>query len=72
MTKSGIDKLCKMFDHKCGISQTKAAKIMKCSQKHIRKTLKTKTSIRKRKKIKIPARTETQKSNARTLSGRIY
>jgi hypothetical protein len=32
MTKSGIDKLCKMFDHKCGISQTKAEKIMKRSQ----------------------------------------
>jgi len=72
MTKSGIDKLCKMFDHKCGISQRKAAKKMKCSYSLICKTLKTKTSIRKRKKIKIPARTETQKSNARKLSGRIY
>ena len=26
MTKSRFDKLCKMFDHKCGISQRKAAK----------------------------------------------
>ena len=31
MTKSGIDKFCKMFDHKCGISQRKAANKMKCS-----------------------------------------
>ena len=60
-----------MFDHKCGISQRKAAKKMKCCQSYICKTLKTKTSIRKRRKIKIPARTETKKSNARTLSGRI-
>ncbi len=28
MDKSGLTKLCKLFDHKCGISQRKGAKIM--------------------------------------------
>ena len=72
MTKSGIDKLCKIFVHKCGIFQRKAARKMKCDQSYICKTLKTKTSIRKRKKIKIPARTDIQKSNARKLCRRIF
>ena len=30
MTKSGLSKLSRLFDHKCGISQRKRAKIMKC------------------------------------------
>ena len=61
-----------MFDHICGISQRKAARKMKCDQSFICKTLKTKTSIRKRKKIKIPAQTDIQKSNARKLCKRIF
>ena len=72
MTDKAIDALAEMFDHKCGISQRKAARKFKCSQPYICKTLKTKTSIKKRKKIKIPARTEAKQLEARTLCGRIY
>ena len=32
MTKSGIKQLRRLFDNKCGISQTKAARKTKCSQ----------------------------------------
>ena len=49
MTKSGIKRLVKLFDHKCGISQRKAARKMKCSLPFINWALKNKTSIRKRK-----------------------
>ena len=52
MTKSGLSKLSKLFDHKCGISQRKGAKIMKCTPAYINKTLKTKTSIQKKKENK--------------------
>ena len=54
MTKSGIKRLVKLFDHKCGISQRKAARKMKCSQFLINLALENKTLIRKRKKTKIP------------------
>ena len=64
--KSGIIKL---VDHKCGISQRKAARKIKCNQSFICKTLETKTFIRKRK---IPARTDFQKSNALKLCDRIF
>ena len=67
MTKSGLSKLSKLFDHKCGISQRKGAKIMKCILAYINKTLKTKTSIHKGKKTKIPKRTTSQKDKIRTL-----
>ena len=62
MDKSGLTKLCKLFDHKCANSQRKGAKFMKCSQYYINKTLKRKTSLQKRIKKKIPKRTSTQKA----------
>ena len=49
MTKRAISQLTKLFDHKCGISQRIASKNFKCSQSLISKTLKTKTSIKKKK-----------------------
>ena len=61
-----------IFDHKCGVSQIKAARKMKCDQSYIYKTLETNTFVRKRKKIKIPARTDIQKSNARKFCKRIF
>lgn len=72
MTKSGLSRLCKLFDHKCGISQRKSARIMRCSPSLINKTLKVKTLIRKRKKTKIPCRTSDQKAKIRSLCSRLY
>ena len=72
MTKNGIKRLVKLFDHKCGISQTKAARKMKCSQPLINWTLKTKTLIRKRKKTKIPKRTVAQKAKIRPMCRKLY
>ena len=48
MTKSGIKRLVKLFDHKCEISQLKAARQMKCTQLLVDWTLKNKTTISKR------------------------
>ena len=72
MTKKAIQKLVSMFDHKCGISQTQAARKFNCSQKHICKTLATKTQMRTRKKMKIPMRSEKQKALARTKCSRLF
>ena len=66
------DNLIRNFEHKCGISQLKYAKKLKCSHQYISKTLKTKTSIRKRKKIKIPKRTDAQRARIRRLCGHLY
>ena len=72
MTKCAISQLTKLFDHKCGISQRIASKKFKCSQSLISKTLKTKTSIKKRKQMKIPSRTESQRAKNRRLCGQLY
>jgi hypothetical protein len=72
MTSNNIKKLKNMFDHKDGVSQRQAARLFNCSQKYISKTLKMKTGIRMRKKIKIPKRTDLQKSEAKTKCGRLY
>ena len=72
MTKRAISQLTKLFDHKCGISQRIASKKFKCSQSLISKTLKTKTSIKKRKQMKIPSRTESQRAKNRRLCGQLY
>ena len=62
----------KLFDHKCGISQRKAAKKMKYSQFLINRALKNKTSIRKRKKTKIPKRNDAQKAKIRPMCRHLY
>ena len=72
MTKAGIKELARLFDHKCGISQRKAARIMKCSQQVINWTLKNKISIKKRKKIKVSKRTDTQNDKIRRLCRQLY
>ena len=58
MTSNKIDQLKKMFNNKDNISQTQASRKFNCTQQYISKILKTKTEIRKRKKCKIPSRTD--------------
>ena len=72
MAKRAISQLTKLFDHKCGVSQRIASKKFKCSQSLISKTLKTKTSMKKRKQMKIPSRTESQRAKNRRLCGQLY
>ena len=71
MNKKGINALSKAFEHICSISQRQAARKFKCTQQYISKTLKKKTSIRYRKKTKIPARSETQKTKIKTRINRM-
>lgn len=71
MTKRNIKRLKDMFDHKDGVSQRQAARKFNCSQPHICNTLAAKTSIRSRKKIKIPKRTEQQQAVAQTKCSRL-
>jgi hypothetical protein len=68
-TKTEINRLVATFDQKEGISTRNAARKFKCSQSMIRYVLKTRTSIRHRKKTAIPDRTQrakrtSQKPNA--------
>lgn len=72
MTKKHIGTLKTMFNHKDSVSQRQAARKFNCSQQYISKTLKNKTTIRKRKKIKIPKRSEQQQALAQTKCSRIY
>ena len=58
MTKSGIKQLVRLFGHKCGISQLKAAR---CTLPIVNWALKNITSIRKKKITKISKRTSAQK-----------
>lgn len=72
MSKKNISKLKLMFDHKDGVSQRQAARKFNCTQPYISKTLAKKTSIRARKKIKIPKRKPEQKAVARAKCTRLY
>jgi len=72
MSKKNIRSLKTMFDHNDRVSQRQAARRFKCSPSFINYTLKTKTTIKKRKKMKIPKRTDGQKASAQTKCGRLY
>jgi len=72
MTTKNIHRLKVMFDNKDGVSQRKAARKFQCSQACICKTLKNKTSIKRRKKQKIPKQTVKQITAAKTKCGRLY
>lgn len=72
LTKKRLNELKSMIDHKSGISQRQIARKFGCSQQHISETLKRKTTIKYRKKKKIPARTEFQKNEAKKRCGRLY
>ena len=60
VTKKNVKRLKTMMDHKDDVSQTQVTRKFKCSHQYISKTLATKTTIRARKKIKIPKRTDQQ------------
>jgi transcriptional regulator with XRE-family HTH domain len=66
MTKSQVKRLKTKVDHTHGISQRKLARIFNVSPSYICKTLKKKTNIRYRKKIKVPKRTDQQKAVLRS------
>ena len=66
VTKKNVKRLKTMMDHKDDVSQTQVTRKFKCSHQYISKTLATKTSIRARKKIKIPKRTDQQRAVERT------
>ena len=66
MTRTNIERLKLIFDHKDGVSQRQTAKKFNCTQQHISKTLKRRTNIKSRKKIMIPKRSDQQKAAART------
>ena len=72
MTNTNIRRLEAFFDHKDGVSQYQAARKFNCTQQFICKTLRAKTSIKSRKKMRIPKRTESQKAKAKTRCGRLY
>jgi hypothetical protein len=72
MTKPNVRRLEAFFDHKDGVSQHQAARKFNCTQQFISKTLRAKTSIKSRKKMRIPKRTESQKAKAKTRCGRLY
>ena len=70
-TNKMLARLSKDFDNQCGISQRQAAKKYGCAISTINWALQTKCGISYRKKKKIPARTETQKTAAKTKCGRL-
>ena len=59
------------MDHIDDVSLTQVARIFKCCQQFISKTLAIQTSIRARKKIKIPKQTDQQRAVARTKCSRL-
>ena len=71
MTRTNIERLKLMFDHKDGVSQRQGAKKFNCTQQHICKTLKKRTNIKSRKKMTIPKRSDQQKAAARTKCSRL-
>lgn len=71
MTKTNIKRLKASFDHKDTISQRQAARKFQCSQQFISQTLKNKSSIITRKKMKIPKRTDEQKAKIRPRCRRL-
>ena len=66
MTKEKVKRLKTKLDHKSGISQRTLANIFDVHQSTIYRTIKQKTSIRYRKKIKAPKRTPQQTAVARS------
>ena len=66
MTKKNVKSLKTLMDHKDDVSETQVARKSKCNQQYISKTFATKTTIRAKKKIKIPKRTDQQRAVART------
>jgi len=72
MTKTNIERLKAMFDHRDRISQSQAARKFNCSQQFISLTLNNKTDIVVYKKQVIPKRNERQVEEIRVRSDRLY
>ncbi|KAL4492613.1 hypothetical protein ABPG72_007726 [Tetrahymena utriculariae] len=70
--KKNFKKLLKLFNHSDTISLRQAGRKFDCHHSNISKTLKKHTSIRLRKKQKIPKRSETQQDMAKVKCGRLY
>ena len=68
MPSKKVSQLKKIFDHKNGISQRQAAAKFQVTQAYICQLLKNKSDIVCRKRIKIPARSEQQITEAKTKS----
>ena len=71
MSKLKVKRLKQRIDHRDGISQTKLAKVFDVSHQYISKIIRTKTGIRYRKKIRVPNRSEQQKSAVRPKCRRL-
>jgi len=72
MPKRKVTHLKRLFDNKDGISQSRAASKFGVSQQYIGKILRSKSQIRKRKKMTIPKRTERQKIEGRTKCSTLW
>ena len=71
MTKKKVNQLKKDFNHKATMSQRQSARKFNISQPMICKILK-KHQIKAIKKMKIPSRSDQQKSSARAKCGNLY
>ena len=72
MTPKNVQALKSMFDHHDGVSYRKAGRKFRISASYAHKIIQTKSKIKKRKKKKIPHRTDDQKLMAKTKCGRFY
>lgn len=72
ITFSRLNQIKSFFDGHDSVSIRCAARKFNVSKSYLHRTLKHKTSIKYRKKKKIPKRTETQKYLAKTKCGRLY
>ena len=72
MTDKAVKQLKVMVDHKHGVTQAQLGRHFKCDQSFINKTLKRKTTIKYRKKKKIPDRNESQLQRIKPLCRYLY
>jgi len=71
MKKANVAQLKKRIDHKDGVSQNMLARKFDVTQQYINKIIRTKTTIRYRKKVKVPKRTPQQKAAVRPKCHRL-
>lgn len=71
MTPRKVAKIKEMFNNSDSVSYRLAARKFSISPSYAHKVIKTKSAIRKRKKIRVPKRSEKQKADAKTKCGRL-
>lgn len=71
MTPKKIARIKDMFNNNDTVSYRLAARKLGISPAYAHKIIKTKSSIRKRKKTRVPKRSERQKADAKTKCGRL-